>query len=74
MKLIPVKDNPDLARDPNTGAIVNINKNEIASARMRKQQRKMQQQEFQQLKDDVDDLKTNLSRIELLLTKLVEKQ
>lgn len=73
MKLIPVKDNPDLARDPNTGAIVNINTHEIRAARERKQKRKMQQAEFQQLRDDVDDLKNDLSDIKLLLTKLAEK-
>jgi hypothetical protein len=73
MKLIPVKDNPDLARDPITGAIVNINTNEILAARERKQKRKMQQVEFDQLRDDVDNLKSDVGDIKLLLTKLVEK-
>lgn len=74
MKLIPVDGKPDLARDPNTGAIVNINTNEMRAARERKKKRKMQQAEFQQLRNDVDSLKDDMNDIKVLLTKLVEKQ
>lgn len=73
MKLIPVKDNPDLARDPKTGAIVNINSTDISAARERKQKRKMQQAGFHQLRNDVDGLKSDVHDIKLLLTKLAEK-
>lgn len=66
MKLIPVEGKPDLARDPRTGAIVNINKNEMQAARERKRKRKSQQAEFEQLRTDVDEIKQ-------LLNKLVEK-
>lgn len=66
MKYIPVEGKPDLVRDPHTGAIVNINKNDIRAARERKQKRKSQQAEFDQLKQDVDEIKQ-------LLNKLVEK-
>lgn len=73
MKLIPVKDNPDLARDPNTGAIVNINTHEIRAARERKQKRKMHQAELQQLRDDVNTLKTDIGDVKQLLMRLLER-
>ena len=66
MKYIPVEGKPDLVRDPHTGAIVNINKNDIRAARERKKKRKSQQAEFDQLRNDVDEIKQ-------LLNKLVEK-
>ena len=73
MKLIPVEGRPGLARDKNTGAIVNINSIEVKTARVRKQSRKQQQDEFQQLRNDVDHLKSDMSDIKMLLTKLAEK-
>lgn len=66
MSYIPVEGKPDLVRDSRSGAIVNINKNEMQAARERKQKRKYQQAEFDQLKSDVDEIKQ-------LLNKLVEK-
>lgn len=74
MKLIPVEGKPDLARDPVTGAIVNINSNEINIARERKKKRKLQQQESQQLRNDVESLKQDMSDIKMLLAKLVENR
>ena len=66
MKYIPVEGKPDLARDPRTGAIVNINTTEIQTARERKNKRKMQQVELHQLREEVNEIKA-------LLTKLIEK-
>jgi len=55
-----------LARDPRTGAIVNINKDEINKARDAKQRRKNKDREFDELKNEVGEIKE-------LLNKLVEK-
>lgn len=74
MKLIPVEGRPGLARDKNTGAIVNINSTEVKSARARKRNRKHQQNEFQQLRNEIDNLTADVNDIKMLLTKLVEKQ
>lgn len=63
---IPVKGNSSLARDPKTGAIVNINTLEINEARDRKAARNNEKQEFQQLKTEVAEIKQ-------LLKQLVEK-
>ena len=64
---IPVVGNSSLARDPKTGAIVNINTLEINEARDRKAARNKEKQELQQLKTDVAEIKQ-------LLKQLVEKQ
>ena len=65
-KLIPVKGNTSLARDPHTGAIVNINSCEIELARQRKHKRQQDKQENQLLKSRVD-------RLEALVSQLIEK-
>ena len=64
--LIMVDGNSSFARDINTGAIVNINKEEISAAREAKKRRKNKDVEFEQLKNDVSEMKE-------LLNKLVEK-
>jgi hypothetical protein len=64
---IPVKGNSSLARDPKTGAIVNINTLEINAARERKALKEKDKQELQQLKTEVAEIKQ-------LLKQLVERQ
>jgi|SaaInl85LU_5_DNA_1037374.scaffolds.fasta_scaffold55928_2 hypothetical protein len=63
---IMVEGSSNLARDPNTGAIVNINKDDIAKAREAKNKRKNKDREFEELKNEVSEIKE-------LLNKLVEK-
>jgi hypothetical protein len=63
---IPVEGNSNLARCPNSGAIININKDEIQKAKAIKIARQNKDKEFLELKQDVDELK-------VLLNKLVEK-
>lgn len=63
---IMVDGSSSLARDPNTGGIVNINKEEIHAAREAKKRRKNRDKEFNELKNDVTEMKE-------LLNKLVEK-
>ena len=46
---IMVDGNSSLARDPETGGIVNINKEEISKAREAKKKRKQKDAEFQEL-------------------------
>lgn len=64
--LIMVEGSNGLARDLNTGAIVNINREEIRAAREAKKRRKNRDAEFEELKNEVGEIKE-------LLTKLVEK-
>ena len=62
---IKVEGNGNLVRDRNTGAILNINKNEMSQARIRKQNQRNQNNEIKNLKDEVKELK-------YLLNKLIE--
>jgi len=70
MDLIKVEGHPNLARDIKSGAIININTTEAGRIKeMRLQQRafkKTQEDEINQLKSDVTDIK-------MMLSKLVEK-
>ena len=66
MKLIKADNSPGLARDLNTGAIININKTELNQAREAKRLRKQRDKEFEQMKNDIDEIK-------LMLTQIAEK-
>ncbi len=55
-----------MARCPSSGAIININKDEIEKSRALKSARQNKDKEFRELRQDVNDLKE-------LLNKLVEK-
>ena len=66
MAYIKVEKDPELVRDTNTGAILNINKDEINAARKRKLERRQKQKEFEDLKNEVGDIKN-------MLTKIIEK-
>jgi len=67
MKNIKVEGHPGYVRNENTHAILNINKTELELARERKRLRKEKEQEFEDLKNEVSEIKE-------LLLKLVEKQ
>jgi len=66
MSYIKVKGHSNLARTGVYGSIVNINKEEIAAARKRKLERRKKEQEFEDLKNEVGDIKN-------MLTKIIEK-
>jgi len=63
---IMVENASGLARDPNSCVVVNINKDEIRKAREAKKKRKSKDREFEELKNEVGEIKE-------LLNKLVEK-
>ena len=64
-KYIKVEGHSDLARDPNNGAIININASEMTQARIRKYNWKKQQNEIKSLRSELSDMK-------LLLKNLIE--
>ena len=66
MTYLKVEGNSNLVRDTSTGAILNINKDEISSARKRKLERKQKEQEIVDLKNEVGEIKN-------MLNKLIEK-
>lgn len=71
--MIPVDGKPGLARDPNSGAILNINSDEIKAARARKRARKQEELKQKQLVEDVETLKQDMSDIKNLLLTIKEK-
>jgi hypothetical protein len=71
--LVHVKDEPDFARDPESGAIININRSAIQRAREQKQVRLRKQAEDKQLRAEVDSLKTDINDIKTMLSAIVEK-
>ena len=66
MNYIKVEGHTNLIRDNNSGAVLNINKNDISAARKRKLERRQKEQEFEDLKNEVGDIKN-------MLTKIIEK-
>ena len=66
-KYIMVEGSDSFARDVETGAIININSSEIETARKAKQNRIQKKQEFENLKNEVSEIKE-------LLVQLLEKQ
>jgi hypothetical protein len=66
MNYIKVEGHPNLVRDKNSGAILNINKTEIEANRIRKEKEKQKDKEIEQLKNDVSEIKS-------MLNKLIEK-
>jgi len=72
--MLEVKDHKGLVRDPNTGAVLNINKNEAEKARERKALKKLKQQEDDRLKEKVDQLSTDINDLKSMLTQLIENR
>ena len=66
MKLKKVQGDESFARDESSGAIININMEEINAAKKRKILRKNKEKEFEDLKNEVGDIKN-------MLTKIIEK-
>jgi hypothetical protein len=62
-RLIPVEGNSSLARDPQTGAVININTQEISEARDRKALKLKEKQRMLQLENDVADIKQMLTKL-----------
>ena len=71
--LTAVKDEPDFARDGESGGIININRTEIQNAKERKKNRQVKQVDEKNLKDKVSNLENDMRDIKSLLSQLVEK-
>ncbi|MDC0889100.1 hypothetical protein OAS42_00480 [bacterium] len=70
---VKVQDEPDLVRDPESGAIININRSSIQKAKDAKKKRLAKQSEEDKLRNKVDVLESDISDIKSLLSQLVEK-
>jgi uncharacterized protein YpuA (DUF1002 family) len=57
VRYLKVRDNPDLVRDIKSGAILNVNEKMILKAREKKMKEKKRQEEFEQMKSDLQEIK-----------------
>jgi len=62
-KYVQVDGHPGLVRDKHSGAIVNVNSQEMANARTRKKKWKQQEQELDTLRADVQAMKEMLAQL-----------
>jgi len=63
MKYTKVSGNSDLVRDKNSGAILNINRNEFTKAKAARAERFREKEELKTLKNDVSELKSMLQQL-----------
>jgi len=71
-KYARVDGNPNLVRDKVSGAILNINNNEIKRARGRKKLWQEEKEKTETLTSDVDSLKQDVQEIKNLLRQILE--
>ena len=70
MQYINVEGSGGLVRDKETGAILNTNKSEIERARERKIISKKKEEELDNMKSDIRNLKEDIGEMKSLLTKI----
>lgn len=73
MDRIPVKDEMGLERDPYSKAIINTNTQAYDDYMSSYSKRQENRRRVDQLQDDVDSLKSDISDIKNLLTQFLEK-
>ena len=61
--LIPVEGEPNLFRDRNTGAIINMDTSGYAQYKRMKQRRQTEREELDTLKKDIEEIKSLLKEI-----------
>lgn len=73
MKLVEVENNPELGRDPRSGAIICTDKSLINKRKEIKRLRKAQNDKVNDLAQEVESLHDEISELKQLLIQLVEK-
>ena len=71
MELRPVEGNKDLARDMDTGAILNINKEAFAGAKRAREIREKAKDQLETNTIDINSIKTELTEIKTMLRTLI---
>ena len=72
-KLLKVQGVDGLYRDPRTGVIINTDNNARIAYENKKAQIERQKQKTQQIQNDIDGLKSEMSEIKYLLSQLLQK-
>ena len=71
MELRPVEGNKDLARDMDTGAILNINKEAFAGVKRARELREKAKDQLEINTNDINSIKTELTEIKTMLRTLI---
>jgi hypothetical protein len=69
MALDKIKDYPDLAKDPNTKAVVNIDNSGLSAYRKQRDKQKALDQAFQ----DINNMKQEFNDIKTLMQRILDK-
>ena len=72
MSLQPVKDYRNLARDTDSGAIVNIDRSAYLNALERHKNKEKQKKTIQDNTKDINSIKSEISEIKTMLKTLIE--
>jgi hypothetical protein len=71
MEIYSVKGNRDLARDPETNTIVNVNKVEYDQYIAQREAKNKKNQKVQTMEEDLANVKSELNEIKSLLKELI---
>ena len=72
MELRPVEGNKDLARDMETGAILNINKEAFAGVKRAREKREKAKEQLETNTNDINSIKNELTEIKTMLRTLID--
>jgi hypothetical protein len=71
MEFYDVEGHGDLARDPKTGSIINVNNLDYSHYVAARDAKKIKNESLDTMKDDLDGLKSEMNEIKSLLKELV---
>jgi len=74
MNLVKIENSSNLARDINSGAVINTNVVEYENYMARKRSNKDLKEQIKQNSDDIKNLKSDIAEIKNLLVSLVNKE
>ena len=70
--LIPVEGNPDLARDPDSHAIINTNKTAYQNAIAVAKAAKAKEKKIESLENDINTIKDDITSMKEMLVQLIK--
>jgi len=62
-RIVPIKDQDALVRDNESGAVLNTNLSALKSYRAKRDRDRKMQEEFEQMKDDMSEIKSLLAQL-----------
>jgi hypothetical protein len=72
-KLIPIKDNLNLLRDPNTNSILNSNKSDYENYLILKKKKETENEKIKNIENQINEIKDDLCEIKTLIKFFIEK-